>query len=94
MRIAVPRDKIAGLVAEMTIASKNVALVLDELDRESKLLQSQWTGEAREAYRAAHNQWTAAHQAMNEVLRELARRLASTNQHSIDAHTLAVDIWA
>ena len=93
MRIAVPHDKVAGLVAEMTIASKNIALVLDELDRESKLLQAQWTGEAREAYRAAHAQWSSAHQGMNEVLRELARRLANTNQHSIDAHTLATGIW-
>ncbi|MCG1037919.1 WXG100 family type VII secretion target, partial [Polaribacter sargassicola] len=61
--------------------------------REAKLLQSQWTGEAQEAYRAAHDQWTAAHQAMNDVLREMTRRLANTNQHSIDAHTHATDIW-
>ena len=94
MRIAVPHEKVAGLVAEMTIASKNIALILDDLDHQSRLLQTQWTGEAREAYRAAHNQWSAAQQAMNEVLHELARRLANSNQHSIDAHTLAVDVWA
>jgi WXG100 family type VII secretion target len=93
VRIAVPHEKVAGLVAEMSIVSENIALVLDELDRESKLLQTQWTGEAREAYRAAHAQWSAAHQGMNQVLRELTRRLANTNQHSIDAHTHATDIW-
>ena len=36
MRIAVPHDKVAGLVAEMTVASKNIALVLDELGRVAK----------------------------------------------------------
>lgn len=77
----------------MAIASRNIGIVLEELDRESKLLQSQWTGEARDAYRVAHAQWTAAYHAMNDVLRELTRRLANSNQHSIDASTSAVHVW-
>lgn len=94
MRIAVPHEKIAGLVAEMTITSKNIALILEDLDHQSRLLQSRWTGEARDAYRTAHAQWSSAYQDMNEVLRELTRRLAHSNQHSIDAHTRASDTWA
>lgn len=93
MLIRVKHDDVAALVVKMAIASRNIAIVLEELERESKLLQSQWTGDARDAYRVAHAQWTAAQQAMNTVLRELTRRLANTNQYSIDASTSATHIW-
>ncbi|KJL48431.1 hypothetical protein RS84_01190 [Microbacterium hydrocarbonoxydans] len=93
MQIRVRHDDVAALVAEMAVVGRRIAIVLENLDRESKLLQSDWTGEARDAYRVAHAQWTAAQHAMNDVLRELTRRLASTNQHSIDASTSAVNVW-
>ena len=93
MQIRVRHDDIAALVAEMAIVSRRIAIVLESLDRESKLLQSDWTGEARDAYRVAHARWTSAQHAMNDVLRELTRRLANTNQHSIDASTSATHVW-
>lgn len=93
MQIFVRHESVAGLVAELAVANKKIAIVLEELDRESKLLQSQWTGEARDAYRLAHAQWSAAQQGMTEVLHQLTRRLANANQHSIDASTSAVRVW-
>ncbi|MFT4258229.1 WXG100 family type VII secretion target [Microbacterium sp.] len=94
MRIAVQHERVAEMVALMANTGKNIATILENLDRESKLLQSDWTGEARDAYRVAHAQWSAALQEMNDiVLRELARTLVNANQHSIDASTSATRVW-
>ncbi|MDR2322306.1 WXG100 family type VII secretion target [Microbacterium sp. NPDC089698] len=93
MQIRVRHNDIAGLVADMVIARRNIASVLEDLDRRSQQLQSDWSGEARDAYRVAQTQWLSALEAMNDLLRELARRLANTNQHSIDASRSAVSVW-
>lgn len=55
MQIRVRHDDVAALVAEMAVVGRRIAIVLENLDRESKLLQSDWTGEARDAYRVAHS---------------------------------------
>ncbi|WP_402845499.1 WXG100 family type VII secretion target [Microbacterium sp. GXS0129] len=93
MQISVKHDGVAGLVAEMTVTSRQIAHELEQLDRTAALLQSQWNGEALEAYRVAHARWSAAQAVMSTVLRELTKRLANANQISIDTGALAARVW-
>ncbi|MCD2498802.1 WXG100 family type VII secretion target [Microbacterium sp. W2R] len=78
----------------MSVAATQIARELEQLDATAALLQSQWNGEAREAYRVAHARWSAAQAAMSTVLRELTGRLANANQISIDTGALAARVWA
>ncbi len=93
MQVSVQHDSVAGLVAEMNIAAKQIAQELEQLDSTASQLQSQWNGEAREAYRVAHARWSAAQAAMSTVLRELTKRLANANQISIDTAAAARRVW-
>lgn len=61
--------------ADIGGAANNIETKLTDMDNALKPLQSDWTGEASEAYVQAKIQWTAAITEMKQLLAEIGKQV-------------------
>lgn len=64
-------------------ARVSIGRSLDDLSSQATMLNGQWTGEANEAFTAAHAKWAAEFDRMNGIL-----------NHVVSALTVAADDYA
>jgi WXG100 family type VII secretion target len=61
-------------------ANADIRGSLESLDTTVSTLRAQWTGSASDAYDRAHREWTQSLDAMNAILAESAKVVASASE--------------
>lgn len=70
---------------DLTTAAKDIEARLDRLEGELKPLQSDWSGQAKEAYRRAKAEWDSAINEMVQLLAKTGQTVSSSNQEYLQA---------
>jgi WXG100 family type VII secretion target len=75
-----------------TIAT-NLGQQLDDLKSFISPLVASWTGEAATSYQALQKQWDNSADQLNQILRQIAAALRTSNQNYTTAETANANIW-
>lgn len=78
----------------MTSAVRDVRGELDQLDRRAVTLAAQWTGEAQQAYRTAHDTWTEAMADLAVIAEAAAAAIARADARYQEAERANVERWS
>ncbi|MDO5080298.1 WXG100 family type VII secretion target [Buchananella hordeovulneris] len=71
---------LATAAADVATGASNIEAILANMDAELSQLQSNWEGEAQQAYLAAKAQWTEGMEGMREVLARIGRMVESSGE--------------
>lgn len=93
-RIAFDPGQISGTADRLRTAADGIESELDRLDAEADRLRSAWSGEATEAYRRAHEQWTTSLRALRGVIADAARAGQTSSDRYAAAQATIAERWA
>ncbi|MFW6773554.1 WXG100 family type VII secretion target [Nocardioides sp. CPCC 205120] len=78
--ITVDHGALETASADLVGAARGIEARLDRLEGELAPLQSEWSGQAQEAYRVAKARWDAAMTEMIELLQQTSTSVSQSNQ--------------
>ncbi len=93
-RISFDPGQISAAADRLRIAADGIAAELDRLDAEADKLRSAWSGDAREAYSRAHDQWTASLRALHGVIADASRAGQASSERYAAAQATIAERWA
>lgn len=75
-------------------ANRSIAQALDAFDQQARVLRSQWSGAASDAYDTAHREWTARLEEMNRILALADAAVASSADRYASGHQKIKERWS
>jgi early secretory antigenic target protein ESAT-6 len=71
--MSVSTAQVQGLSQSLQSRAKQIAAILEDLERQIQVLQSSWDGKARDAYQQAQRQWTTQANRLQQLAADIAR---------------------
>lgn len=87
-------EQIEKLTSSLGDANKEIARILETLDNFVVNLRSQWSGEASDAYDAAHARWTTQLAEMNRILDKANNASANSARRYARARAKIAARWS
>ena len=91
--VQVTFETIQDAAAQTGLTNRTIQTLLDDLYRQLQPIFSTWTGAAAAGYQYQHQQWVAAAQDLNVVLRDIATALLESHDTYGQAESAVQDLW-
>ena len=93
-RISFDPGQISAAADRLGVAADGISAGLDRLDAEADKLRSAWSGDAREAYSRAHDQWATSLRALRGIIADASRAGHASSERYAAAQAAIEQRWA
>ncbi|MCV7203563.1 WXG100 family type VII secretion target [Mycolicibacterium peregrinum] len=92
-RYTVDLDRLQDFVSRLSQFDAQAEQVAAEVDRQIATLHGTWTGDAADAHKSQHDEWTAAAAQMREALKQLRTKVDAAHRCYSDVVALNTAMW-
>ena len=82
-----------SVIVDLEECEDELELLLTDLEKQTAALHDTWQGEAAEAHREAHDEWSAGMRAMRQAMVELRTAARSAHGNYTSAAETNVSMW-
>lgn len=86
-------ERLDAAASRLRGALEGIRAELDALASEAGRLRGQWSGQARDAFEAAHTRWDAQLRVLADVLGQAVEALEEASRAAADADRAAAALW-